>query len=103
MSMTKIAAGVGAAALALTLSFPATAVDRSQRMEPTAGSAAMTDISAAKRHHRYHRNYVRHYRAPRYGVYHRPYWGYPRYGYYGPYYGGPSAYVSLPFGSFSIW
>lgn len=113
MSMTRLAAGIGAMALTTMLSLPATAADTSHRaasaQSASAGAASATDISARKRYYRHH--YVHRYYRPYAHRYYRPYgygyyrhsWG-PRYGYYSPhYYGGPRAYVSLPFVSFGFW
>jgi len=108
MSMTKLAVGIGAAALAATLSLPAFAADA--RGAAVSDRGVITDMSSRDRHHhsgnRHHsgnHHAWRHYRGHRYGWYGRPYRAYPRYGYYGSYYGGPRAYVSLPFVSFGIW
>jgi hypothetical protein len=100
MSMSKLAAGIGAAALVAAMSLPVSAI-AAPKHQSVAGKGAVTDVSAARWHHRYYRHWG--YRPYRYG-WHRRYWG-PPYGYYRPYYGyyGPRAYVSLPFFGFSIW
>jgi uncharacterized membrane protein len=106
MSMPRFAAGIGAAALVAAMSLPVTALAAPAPHHPMAAKSASTDISSARRGygHAYRGGY-RHY-GYRGGYRHYGYRGYPAYGYgggYGPYYGGPHAYVSLPFVGFSIW
>lgn len=101
--MTRLLATSAAVAITAMLALPAPA-DAAERRAAGIEHTQSTDISAARKHRRYHRHYSHRYHGPRYySGYRAPYYGgYGAYGYdpyYRPYYSRPGVAVGVgPFG-----